>query len=162
MNDSKIQKALQPLIGLPLRCVGRAANMLWIHFGEYQEIPDRKGGTRSVGEWALHVHCPWRICRLGRIVVAYHDFYDSPDGAPLDDWDSPGMSQFDHQVDILSAEFESTPPLVSSVEPDDVGGFAMHLSRDYRLDVFPDDSVAGEEHWRLFQPGPEQSHHFVF
>jgi hypothetical protein len=48
-----------------------------------------------------------------------------------------------------------------SISVDDVGGFSAILTHDYRLDVFPENSKAVCEHWRLFQPGVEDSH-FVF
>lgn len=55
MNSNVIQQALAPLIGLPFRCIGRAADLLWVHLGEMRQLPDPKGGTRTVGERALHV-----------------------------------------------------------------------------------------------------------
>jgi hypothetical protein len=128
--------------------------MLWAHFGEMREVPTRNGGTKSVGERAIHVQCPWRVCNLGRIVIAYHDFYYSPEGKPLkDDWDTLGKSRFDSVADLLCTEFEKTPPVVTSIDLDDVGGFSLHFSHNYRLDVFPDDSSDSGEHWRIFEPG---------
>jgi len=75
-----IHQALAPLVGLPFRCIGRATNLLWLHFGELHEVSDRRGGTKDVGDWAVHIQCPWRISRHGRILIAYHDYYYSPDG----------------------------------------------------------------------------------
>jgi hypothetical protein len=161
VNTTTIQQALTPVVGLPLRCIGRAANLLWLHFGEMRTVPARGGGTKTFGQWAIHVQCPWRICQLGRIVVAYHDYYYSPEGDALDDWDSPGKSRFDSLAAGLCAEFEARPPVVASVAPDDVGGFSLLFVADYRLDVFPDDSDDSSERWRVFQPG-DTSKHFVF
>ena len=161
MNTITIQQALTPVVGLPLRCIGRAANMLWLHFGEMRAVPAHGEGTKTVGQWAIHVQCPWRICRLGRIVVAYHDYYYSPEGDALEDWDSPGKSRFDSMALGLCSEFETRPPEVASVQPDDVGGFSLHFVTDYRLDVFPADSDDSSEHWRVFQPG-DTSKHYVF
>jgi len=161
MKTTTIQEALTPVVGLPLRCIGRAANMLWLHFGEMRIVPAHGGGTKTVGDWAIHVQCPWRISQLGRIVIAYHDFYYSPDGDALDDWDTLGKSRFDSVAARLCTEFETTSPVVASADPDDVGGFSVRFSRDYRLDVFPADSDDSSEHWRVFQPGAT-SKHFVF
>ncbi len=61
----------------------------------------------------------------------------------------------------LCSEFAKTPPVVMTVQPDDVGGFCVRLSNDYRLDVFPDESDETCEYWRIFQPGVAGKH-FVF
>lgn len=135
--------------------------MVWLHFGEMREVSVRGGGTNTVGDWAIHVQCPWRISRSGRIVIAYHDFYCSPDGVTLHDWHVFGKSRFDSTAIALSAEIGTTPPIVASVQSDDVGGFSVRLSGNYRLDVFPDDSAETSEHWRVFQPGVGTPH-FVF
>ena len=159
--NSSIQQALAPLVGLPLHSIGRAANMVWLHFGEMREVSVRGGGTKTVGDWAIHIQCPWRISRSGRIVIAYHDFYYSPDGGDLEDWDKLGASQFDSAATSLRTEFEAVPPVVASVQTDDVGGFSIRFSQDYQLDVFPDTSFDSSEHWRIFQPRVD-SGHFVF
>jgi hypothetical protein len=163
MDTAAIQQALTPLVGLPLRHIGRAANLMWLHFGELREVTTREGGSKVVGDWALHVQCAWRLCRHGGIVVAYRDYYYSPENEPLDDWDVPGKSRFDHTVQSLQMEFDATPPAALSIVADDVGGFSISLSRDYRLDVFPDDSSHDEysEHWRLFEPYMDREHFVV-
>ena len=161
MNTTTIHQALAPLVGHPLRTIGRAANMVWLHFGEMREVTTRDGGTKTVGDWAVHVQCPWRISKRGRIVIAYRDFYYSPVGDVLDDWDTAGASQFDSAAVSLRTEFETDPPVVTSVQPEDVVGFSIYFSHDYRLDVFPDCSSDLSEYWRIFQPG-DSSKHFVF
>ncbi len=135
--------------------------MLWLEFGELRDSLSPLGRMRTTGEWALHVQCAWRICQSGSIVVGNRDFYYSTTGDPLDDWDAPGKSSFDTTAIALREAFSASPPYVTSISVDDVGGFSAILTRDYRLDVFPDKSKAGCEFWRLFQPGVEHSH-FVF
>jgi hypothetical protein len=162
MNTDAIHKALTPLVGLPLRSVGRDSILLWLHFGEMHEVAARGRGTKNVGDWAIQVQCSWRLCRRGRIEVAYRDYYFSPDGDALNDWETPGKSRFDQQAASLVAGFETTAPQVLSFTTDDVGGFSLALSGDYRLDVFPDDSNSDDssEHWlwRLFAPGSDREH----
>src|SRR5208282_3266343 len=87
MNLQSIQQALAPLVGLPFRHIGRATNLLWLHFGELHEVPRSRGGTKVVGDWAVHVQCPWRLIQHGQILVGYHDFYHTPDGDTPEDWD---------------------------------------------------------------------------
>ena len=52
------------LIGQPVYYIGRAANMLDLHFGEDVVVPDRISGEKHVGTYSLHVQCPWRIINL--------------------------------------------------------------------------------------------------
>ena len=164
MSPTVIEQALKKLVGLPLRCVGRATNMLWLQFGEMREVPAFRGGMRTVGQWAIHVQCAWRVCRRGQIEVAYRDYYYSPEGDALDDdWDIPGKSRFDHLAEILNGVLDETSPSVVSVTTDDVGGFSLSLSHDYRLDVFPGETSRdnSSEHWRLFEPASDREHFVV-
>lgn len=160
MTHKTANEALQPLIGLPLRCLGRAANMLWVQFGEMRESVSPLGRSRQTSEWALHVQCVWRLCGHGRIALGYRDFYYSPARVSLDDWSTLGKSQFDVIADSLNHAFSTTPPRVLSFASDDTGGFSLHLTDDFRLDVFPESSQDGEC-WRLFQLGTDLDH-FVF
>jgi len=137
--------------------------MLWVHFGKMREVPTRGDGKKKVGQWAIHVSCPWRIVRLKKIVIAYHDYYCSSAGKYLEDWDSFGKSQFDCAAKSLNKKFKSVPPKVLSAMADDVNGFTLNLSQDFRLDVFPDDSFESKntEHWRLFEPAMDTDHFVV-
>jgi hypothetical protein len=161
MIAGEIDQSLSRINNLPLRSVGRAANMLMLGIGEFRDSFSRVGRICIVSEWALHVQCAWRICQRGRIILAYRDFYYSASGDPLDDWGTPGNSFFDITSVPLNEQFLASPPYVMSISVDDVGGFSIRLTQDYRLDVFPEDSRTDCEHWRLFQSGVEQNH-FVF
>jgi hypothetical protein len=162
VNDTTIQSALAPLIGQPLRCIGRAADLLWIQFGKYCELPDRNGSTRTVGEWALHVQCPWRIARPPSIIIGQGDLHYAAEGIEPYDWDADGESRFDRLAKPLNLQFEGAPPRVSSVVTDVVGGFTLCLDDGCTLDVFPADSTDSDtEQWRIFRPGAGESH-FVF
>jgi hypothetical protein len=162
MNPTTIQEILAPLIGLPLRCIGRAADLVWLHFGAFKELPGIRGGSRTAGEWALHVQCPWRITRPPTILVGSHDCYYESSGDEPYDWEAAGESRFDRYAVSLNNEFEISPPLVEAVDVDTIGGFCLRLANGYIFEVFPDESSNGHgEHWRFFQPGTLESH-FVF
>jgi hypothetical protein len=163
MNPTAIQQALTSLVGLPLYSISRVSNMLILYFGKMREVATRRGGKVMIGEWALHIQCAWRLCRLGRIVVAYRDYYYDPDGDSLKDWETSGKSRFDQVAAALCIEFGAAAPFVLTVTTDDVGGFSLALNYDLRLDVFPDDSNCDEyaEHWRLFQPRTGNDHFVV-
>ncbi len=47
--------------------------MQWFAFGDQREVITRSGETKVVGEYALHVQCPWRIVRGDEIVVGSRD-----------------------------------------------------------------------------------------
>ena len=50
----QVQKALQVLIGKPLWSSGRAADLEWFQFGQRKTVKGARGGTKEVGEYALH------------------------------------------------------------------------------------------------------------
>jgi hypothetical protein len=161
-KPAAIQQALKPVVGLPLQCIGRAANVAWLHFGEMREVDDLRGDRKTVGDWAIHIQCPWRLSRLSRIVIASDDYAYAPNGDYLmDGWSHPGRSRFDFIAAKLCTEFEIHPPVVTSMQVDDVGGFSLGLADDYRLDVFPSSSDESDENWRLFEPSRDTKH-FVF
>jgi hypothetical protein len=160
MTSQAIVEKLQVLIGLRLNAIGRAANMLWLDFGERRESTSSRGQQRVTGDWSLHVQCAWRLCAAGRMLTARSDFYCSPGGEVLEDWDTIGATAFDAAARSLGELLACEPCFVVSAETDDVDGIRLEFSGGRRLDVFPDGSVTGE-HWRLFRPGMEERHFVV-
>jgi hypothetical protein len=69
----KILSHLQPLIGLQLTIARRGADMRGFHFGPIRVV---EGGT--VGDYALHVQCPWRIEGSQGIVTGRSDLWEPP------------------------------------------------------------------------------------
>lgn len=161
MTESECAKALSQLGGLPLRTIGRACNLLWLQFGQWREVPERRGGTKTVGQWALHVQGEWSLSRLGKPVTSNADYYVNEEGQDLGDhWDTPGNSQFDAIATRLRAHFESSPPLVTSVKCGPQGAFSLDFNDGTTLDVSPG-RADGEESWRLFQPATDARHFVV-
>src|SRR6516162_3809503 len=73
--------ALSQIIGLPLTSARRAADMRTFQFGTLRPV-DRG----SVGDFALHVQCPWRIEGPDGIVTGRLDLWDPvEENAPFDD-----------------------------------------------------------------------------
>ena len=164
-HDRKtIEIALAPLVGLPLWSAGRAADLEWFQFGAQHVVVvgagKAKGMEKTVGDFALHVQCAWRIAGPNGIVVGSRDRYvpaGDSDGASGDwDWDRPGANRCDERID---AWFHGSAYVVRSVAADTLGGLSLGLPDGFTLDVFPDDSHIGE-HWRLLQPG-RATPHFV-
>jgi hypothetical protein len=161
MTTSDNQQALAVLIGLPLRTIGRAGNLLWLGLGEWREVPDHRGGARSVGQWAIHIQCDWGFSKSGSPIVSSADYYVNFNGSDLgDNWDVIGANRFDKRAAQLRAAFEVIPPRVVSIECDSVGGFSMHFDDISQLDVNPSEEIS-EEFWRLFEPGTDGPHFVV-
>lgn len=64
-HPRSIEAALAPLVGLPLWASGRAGDLQWFQFGAKHAVVAQsgsaKGTERTVGDYALHVQCAWRI-----------------------------------------------------------------------------------------------------
>jgi hypothetical protein len=158
---NEVETSLRQLIGLPLWGAGRAADLQWFQFGERRDVATRNGGTKSVGTWALHILCAWRIRSADRIVVTSSDCYMRADhlSESTEDfnWDEQGANQRDQRMAIFMADKEDTL-IVTDVTADNFGGFCLQLATGFHLEVFPDVSAEDFEFWRLFQPSTESSH----
>lgn len=156
------RRALASLIGMALWSSGRAADLEWFQFGQRRTVTKR-GGTKEIGEYALHVQCGWRIRRGDQVVVGGRDLYYPPKDSDvaLDDfdWDVQGANRRDKGIADLFQN-ETRQFLVREVEVGHAGGFTLIFDDEYALDVFPDDSLS-EEHWRIFKPSAEEPHFVV-
>ena len=161
MLQHQITEALSALIGLPLWGATRAANMSMFAFGERRSRLNRKGAEVEVGDYALHIQCPWRIVGPDDIVVGSEDRMCLEDESS--DWETfKGPSRCEARIGVWLTEYAAAPLRVERVEGDWVGGFKLLLERGFVLEAFPADSVRGvySEYWRLFRPG-EKSHFVV-
>jgi hypothetical protein len=161
MKD-EIQNVISVLVGMPLWSLGRAADLAWFQFGGPKVVKGWQGKEKKeVGDYALHVQCPWRI-RLGHsIVVGRGDIFCTPEEAnepTRSDFDWQKGNRFDRVVQELFKN-ESRRFIVQTVEAGEAGSLAIGLNDGYKLEIFPHDSESGE-HWRFFKPHTEE-HHFV-
>ena len=164
--QQQVESVIAPLVGIPLWDAGRAADLLWLAFGQRQTIQDFRGKPREVGEYALHVQCAWRFVQGEKVVVGNRDLYyprgyrDPKDEIPKGfDWDVQGANRCDEVLVELFAG-GTKQFVVQRVEAGRAGELALLLEGGITLQVFPNDSLDGE-HWRLFRPGSHESH-FVF
>ncbi len=158
MKD-KIQNALNVLVGLPMWSLGRTADLAWFEFGNRRTVKGHKGGEKEVGDYALHVQCPWRIASADSIVIGRGDIFCTPEESneptPANfDWQKG--NRFDRIVQQL-AKHESGQFIVHAVEAGEAGSLAIELENGYTLEIFPHDSESGE-HWRFFKPYTEEPH----
>ena len=159
----QIQEALGVLIGAPLWASGRAADLEWFAFGQRRTVKGFRGDAKEVGEYALHVHCAWRIRRGDQVVIGSGDLYvpaEESDNKPEDfDWEVQGASRRDKCIAELFQN-ETRQFLVKQVQVGEAGSFSIVLDSEYVLDVFPDDSLS-DEHWRIFKPSSEATQFVV-
>lgn len=157
-NDKQgsLERCLQVLVGLPLSLARNAADMKVFHFGEIQPHPSGKG---TVGLYALHIQCPWRLVSRDTIYTGTSDRLIGPaDGKEVDDGDPRSGSLQDVKLASLLGGYDektrsflntSEQLIVTSVNVDSFGGANLLLSGDYRLQIFPDGSC--EEDWRFVE-----------
>jgi hypothetical protein len=149
----QVVAALSQIIGLPLTAVRRAADMRTFQFGTLRPV-DRG----SVGNFALHVQCAWRIEGSDGIVTGRSDLWEpAQDNAPFDEtWDyekSPNLQ--DAQVERWLADNQESL-VVDNVAADELGGAVISLGKGFVLRLFPA-GTRGED-WRLFQPKSDAPH----
>lgn len=160
---NQIRERLHPLIGLRLSIARRAADMRVFHFGNVRAVPNG-----SVGEFALHIQCPWRLDGPNGIVTGSADLYEPVNETKKvdDTWHYDRNDNLqDHCLAALLGGYDAVTRsvvnqradlVVEDVQADDCGGAVLVLSAGYRLAMFPDG--VRHEQWRLFQPGSKLRH----
>jgi hypothetical protein len=72
-TKERIMRELDPLVGLPLRIARDAGSMKNFQFGTIRRDPS---GERTIGDFALHVQCPWRFVTTTGILTGSADYYE--------------------------------------------------------------------------------------
>jgi hypothetical protein len=158
----QIEEELKELLGQPLIEIGRAANLLWLSFGEKITVIDRNGHEKVKSKFSLNIQCSWRLIKENRIIVASKDIYlPRTNSKERDfDWDNVGANRFDEKIEEFKKQ-EMLNIVVSKISADEYGGVKLHFKTGEVLDVFPDDSLE-DEFWRLIISGKESKHFVVF
>jgi hypothetical protein len=162
--ESLIVRRVSAILNLPLTIARDAGNMKNFQFGEIRPHPSGKG---TVGSFALHIQCPWRILSDDRVVTGSTDYYEPAVGAEepnLEDH-SCGNLQRERLLGLLGSYDPVTKSIISNgerllvtaVHGDRYGGLDIELLSGLRLQVLP--SGAGREDWRFFAPGRDD--HFI-
>lgn len=163
--DNAIRTALRPLIGLKLSVARNAGNMKVLHFGDL-----RRTDKGLIGKYALHIQCPWRIERDGRIVTGWADYYIRADNNDDEEWEPGAVTgHLQNQIvaDLLQEYDAETRSYtnqtdhfqVTEVSSDEFGGVQIHMTGNYQIVLFP--CASRSEAWRLLEPGSETPHFVV-
>ena len=116
----------------------------------------------SVGDFALHIQCPWRVEGPDGIVTGRLDLYEPVEEGPdfdFEKWD------YESSPNLQDARFEQLLArhgaglVVQSVDADSYGGAAIHFANGFVLRLFPA-GMRGED-WRLFRPKTDEPHFVV-
>jgi hypothetical protein len=164
-KTNPVEEALLPLIGLKLSIARRAADMRNFGFGEI-----RQAANGLVGEYALHISCPWRIDGPQGILLRRSDLWEHISGEVTpDDWEPSTIDnlqdvrikQLLQGYDPRTDSFVNTTDdlVVTSIQATLMGDAIIGLSGGYQLKLFPD-GTRGEA-WRIFRPGDSDYPHFV-
>ena len=165
--ETEIKRALLQLVGLQLGTIRRVADMSVWHFGTMRPAPesslpffrDKPRGT--VGEFALHIQCPWRPETNDGIVTGRSDLWEPVvplEDSLVNDWnyERDGNLQDARIKDFLAG---SSGIVAEYVELQLHGSFTIVFSSGHRLVVFS--SGAKGEAWRLFRPATDQLHFVI-
>lgn len=164
--EDEIRNQLEPLIGLKLSIARRVGDMRNFQFG-----PIRKVDRGTVGDYALHIQCPWRIENPYGIVTGYSDLWEPAEADEEIDWENWDYEDGNAQDKHLQAMLKNYDPdtrsiinegewlVVESIQADAYGGASIILSGGFRLVIFP--AGTQNEDWRIFQPNTDGPHFVV-
>lgn len=155
-NHVRLESCLQVLVGLQLSIARNAADMKVFHFGQIVPHPSGRG---TVGSYALHIQCPWRLVAEETVFTGASDRFVGPvEGTEVHDDDhKSGNRQLIKIASLLKGYDAETKSFVNAtkqlfvtaVNTDNYGGADLSLSGGYRLQIFPDGSF--EENWRFVE-----------
>ena len=159
---SVISDQLQQLVGLELTRTTRAGLMECLKFGHL--LVSDEGNWLNIGQFGLHLQCPWRLAKNHTLLVGEADVYEQPnEEADYDEefeWDRDMGNLRDQKLATL---IQQKGLLVMSVKVDNFGGFELVFENQVKLIVFPtlSSKADGGEYWRLIGNQSAESSHFV-
>lgn len=144
--------------------------MLWMAFGRPVDITDRRGRTRTVNEYAIHVQCTWRFSKNGTILLGSNDMYhpnDKKNEKNLDwQWDLIDRDDSEKSVfDIKAAEINNAilPVAVHGIDFRENGDLSLEFENGIKFDVIVYSSIK-KEFWRFihFRENEKSNHMVIF
>ena len=141
----EIKQHLSLLIGLPLSIARRGADMLILHFGAIQEtesrirVGNRAGLKGSVGDFSLHIQCPWRLESSDGIVTGRGDLYRSPETSKYFDDELDDDSFYEQGKNLQDRKIGE---LLQGIDP--ITGSYMNITQFLTVE-----SVAGDDYGEI-------------
>jgi hypothetical protein len=150
-----ISKTLTALMSLKISGWHRAADLAGFSFGSLRTIKDRAGRRKKVGEWTLHIQCPWRITRGRWMLIGSADVFYPPTGKTKVDYDwDLGPNLRDKKLRSL---LRSRMLVVVQSRLGEGGSLRLELTGNHVLEIMPDTSLPTEK-WRVFGLPPNKAH----
>jgi hypothetical protein len=162
-TSRRIVASVSLLVGLPLVDTGLIGSMQTFGFGLGRDLPDRDGKLRHVPDFALHIQCAWRLVEREAAVVADRDlFYPADVTSELPDhfeW----QEQLSRRTALLERFFQerSNSIVVRAIRARSDGALKIKFNDYLELQIFPNSTYPGTEHWRIFRPRSRHEH-FVY
>ncbi len=160
--SEEVTNILTALIGLNLSTTSRAANMECLKFGTTSRLSKKRDRMMEVGEFGLHIQCPWHLRDAEKIIVASNDIFEpANENQAFDenfDWDKANANLRDVKLSNFLIQFQ---PIVISCKADVFGGLEINFETGIQLFVFPDASKIDCELWRLIDNRTTPSTHLV-
>ncbi|MEO6457664.1 MAG: hypothetical protein ABIO92_05250 [Chloroflexia bacterium] len=124
----------------------------------------------TIGQYALHVQCPWRIDGPKGIVTGRGDLWEHISGKVMPNEWEPSLDDNlqDLQLSNLLGSYDAKTLshvnsgewlMVEQVKASAVGDLDIILSGGYHLILFPGGSTG--EAWRIFEPDNDSPHFVV-
>lgn len=147
MHAGELATAISGLKGSRFVGLGRTLNMVEVGFRRGEE------------EIRLHVQCPFRVVREGRILLGSTDYlYPRDRGTDAD----VAFDRYETHFDRIAPRLEEMLGdgiLVVEAHLRDDGAFHFDTTESLRIEVFP--AVSGPiECWRLFVRGADE--HYIY
>ena len=158
-----IKSTLAKLSGQRIQKIGRAANMLWIGFGDEITYVNFKGKPVVKSKYLLHIQCNWEVVSGYEIILQQNDFNIPKDEAShqLFDTEQFGNSKFDKISAEFNADIKADSTYVVNFCIHATGGLELKLSNNLIIKIYPNSPSEGES-WRFLMPNSDEEHIVVF
>lgn len=151
-----LQDHLNVIEGLPLCFVRRAYeggdDCFVFSFGKPTVGTDSLGRAFEVGQFGLHIQCPFNLTYKDEIALSSTDVYESDlelERKGSLDCELPGLNLFHERSETL---FEEEAFIVRSISVDALGGLVIVFENEYILKVLPHNSK-DFENWIFIETG---------
>lgn len=146
---------LQKLIGQPLVDMWRVLNMAVFAFGDDVKWISTDSGERTGSRYALHVQCPFRLLRNGRVLVGSDDLWvEAKNPSAVRSSEGQEETYYDLVVSRIVRGTKESPLIVRSIRTSGCGDLALDLSDGVAIEVVPT-SARPSEAWRFLERGGE-------